>query len=98
MKKKVLILGGGLSKEKEISFKSARAVFKSIKKKYNVEIFDPSKDIFNKILSFKPDVVFNALHGRFGEDGFIQTILENLKVKYTHSGVLASMKAMDKEF
>ena len=97
MKKKVLILGGGLSKEREISLKSARAVFKSIKKKYNVEIFDPSKDIFHKILSFKPDVVFNALHGRFGEDGFIQTILESLKVKYTHSGVLASMKAMDKE-
>ena len=47
--------------------------------------------------SFKPDVVFNALHGRFGEDGYIQTILETLKVKYTHSGVLASYIAMDKE-
>ena len=84
MKKKVLVLGGGLSKEREISFKSARAVFKSIKKKYNVEIFDPSKDIVHKILSFKPDVVFNALHGRFGEDGFIQAILENLEIGRAH--------------
>ena len=53
---------------------------------------------FNKkIKSFKPNIVFNALHGQFGEDGYIQTVLESQKVKYTHSGVLASSIAMDKE-
>ena len=49
------------------------------------------------ILRFKPNIIFNALHGQFGEDGYIQTILENFKVPYTHSGVIASAKAMNKE-
>ena len=53
--------------------------------------------MINKIKKFKPDVVFNALHGQFGEDGYIQTILESQKVKYTHSGVMASFIAMNKE-
>ncbi len=52
--------------------------------------------MLKKIKQFKPDVIFNALHGRFGEDGYIQTVLETIKVKYTHSGVLASFIAMDK--
>ena len=51
----------------------------------------------NTIEYFNPDVIFNALHGRFGEDGYIQTILETLNIKYTHSGVISSMSAMDKE-
>ena len=50
-----------------------------------------------KVESFKPDVIFNALHGRFGEDGYMQSVLETLGIKYTHSGVKSSMMAMDKE-
>ena len=97
MKKKVIILGGGYSKERSISLKSAKAVIKSIKNRYNVKLADPCNNFFKIIESFKPDVIFNALHGRFGEDGYIQSILETLRVKYTHSGVKSSMLAMDKE-
>ena len=98
MKKKILILGGGISKEREISLDTAKSVFYALKKKnYKVIICEPNKNLIKKINSFKPDVVFNALHGQFGEDGYIQAILESQKVKYTHSGVLASSIAMDKE-
>jgi len=98
MKKKVLILGGGISKERLISLETARAVYKAlIKKNYKVIICEPDGNLTNKIKSFKPNIVFNALHGQFGEDGYIQTVLEFQKVKYTHSGVLASSVAMDKE-
>ena len=96
--KKILILGGGYSKERDISLITAKSVFKALKKKnYKTIICEPDGKLIKKIKSFKPDVVFNALHGRFGEDGYIQTILESAKVKYTHSGVLASYIAMDKE-
>ena len=98
MKTKVLILGGGISKERLISLETARAVYKAlIKKNYKVIICEPDGNLTNKIKSFKPNIVFNALHGQFGEDGYIQTVLESQKVKYTHSGVLASSIAMDKE-
>jgi len=98
MKKKVLILGGGISKERKISLVTAKEVYKELKKKkYNVIISEPDKNLLNKIKKFKPNVVFNALHGQFGEDGYIQSILELSKIKYTHSGVLASAIAMDKE-
>ena len=97
MKKKILILAGGYSKEKEISLKTAKAVFKQIKNNYNCKILDPKNGFIKQIRKFKPNVVFNALHGRFGEDGYIQLILENEKIKYTHSGVLSSFMAMDKE-
>jgi len=98
MIKKILILGGGISKERLISIQTAKAVLNSLKKKnYKAIICEPDGNLTNIIKKFKPDVVFNALHGRFGEDGYIQTILENQKVKYTHSGVLASSIAMDKE-
>ena len=98
MKKKVLILGGGISKERLISLITAKAVYKElIKKNYKVIICEPDGNLTNKIKSFKPNIVFNALHGQFGEDGYIQTVLESQKVKYTHSGVLASSIAMDKE-
>ena len=97
MKKKVLILGGGISKERLISLETARAVYKAlIKKNYKVIICEPDGNLTNKIKSFKPNIVYNALHGQFGEDGYIQTVLESQKVKYTHSGVLASSIAMDK--
>ena len=98
MKKKILILGGGISKERLISLETAKSVFKELKKKnYTVIICEPDGNLINKIKKFKPDVVFNALHGQFGEDGYIQTILESQKVKYTHSGVMASFIAMNKE-
>ena len=97
MKKKILILAGGFSREREISLKTAKGVFNQIKKKYNVKIFEPSGDLIKNLRSFKPDVVFNALHGRYGEDGYVQTILESEKIKYTHSGVLSSSIAIDKE-
>ena len=96
--KKILILGGGFSKERAISLDTANSVLKALRKKnYKAIICEPNGKLIKKIKSFKPDVVFNALHGRFGEDGYIQTILETLKIKYTHSGVLASYIAMDKE-
>ena len=97
MRKKILILAGGYSREREISLKTAKGVFNSLKKKYKVIVCEPSGDLIKKLRSFKPDVVFNALHGRYGEDGYIQAILESEKIKYTHSGVLSSSIAIDKE-
>ena len=97
MKKRILILGGGISGERSISLKTAKAVKNSIKKKYNCRIVEPDENLTKNIEKFSPHVVFNALHGRFGEDGFIQTYLESKGIKYTHSGVLSSMMAMDKE-
>ena len=96
--KKILILGGGFSKERAISLDTAKSVLKALKKKnYRAIICEPDGNLIKKIKSFRPNVVFNALHGRFGEDGYVQTILETAKVKYTHSGVMASYIAMDKE-
>ena len=97
MKKRILILGGGISGERFISLKTAKAVKNCIKKKYNCKIVEPDENLTKNIDKFSPHVVFNALHGRFGEDGFIQTYLESKGLKYTHSGVLSSMMAMDKE-
>ena len=97
MKKRILILGGGISGERSISLKTAKAVKNCIKKKYNCRIVEPDENLTKNIDKFTPHVVFNALHGRFGEDGFIQTYLESQSLKYTHSGVLSSMMAMDKE-
>ncbi len=97
MKKRILILGGGISGERPISLKTAKAVKNCIKKKYNCKIVEPDENLTKNIDRFSPHVVFNALHGRFGEDGFIQTYLESKGVRYTHSGVLSSMMAMDKE-
>ena len=96
MKKKILILAGGYSKERSISIKTGNEVYKSLKKKYNVKLLDPTNNFIKKLKKIKPDVVFNALHGRYGEDGFVQAILENEKIKYTHSGVLSSSIAIDK--
>ncbi len=97
MKKKILILGGGYSKERLISIRSAKAIIKSINNIYKIKFCDPCHNLLKTIKNFKPDVIFNALHGRFGEDGFIQSIFETLDIKYTHSGVISSMFAMDKE-
>ena len=97
-KKKILILCGGISKERLISLDTGKQVAKELKKnKYNVSIFEPNNNLLKNIKTYKPDVIFNALHGQFGEDGYIQTILEAQRVPYTHSGVIASSIAMDKE-
>ncbi len=96
MKKKILILAGGYSKERDISFKTAKAVHKQIKNKYNCKILDPKGDFIKKIKQFRPQIIFNALHGRYGEDGYVQLILENEKIKYTHSGIMASSICINK--
>jgi len=98
LKKKVLILSGGISKERLISLDTGRQVAKELKKNgYKIKISEPDKNLEKTIKIFKPGVIFNALHGQFGEDGYIQTVLERYKIPYTHSGVLASSIAMDKE-
>ena len=96
MKKKILILYGGISKEREISIETGKQVANELKKKYSVKLCEP-KNMKRLIESFKPNIIFNALHGQFGEDGYIQTILETFKIPYTHSGPIPSMIAMDKE-
>ena len=98
MIKKILILSGGVSKERLISLDTGFQVAKELKKNnYIVKIAEPNNNLSKNIKSFKPDVIFNALHGQFGEDGYIQSILERFKIPYTHSGVVASSIAMDKE-
>tara|TARA_B110001452_G_scaffold102262_2_gene84854 strand:+ start:248 stop:1162 length:915 start_codon:yes stop_codon:yes gene_type:complete len=98
MKKKILVLCGGISKERLISLDTGKEVAKELKKnRYKVITCEPDTNLLKKIKSYKPKVVFNALHGQFGEDGYIQTILESQKIPYTHSGVIASSIAMDKE-
>ena len=96
---KILILAGGYSKERKISLKTAKSVFSELvkEKKFKINVEDPNGEFVKKLRKFKPDIVLNLLHGRYGEDGYIQTILENEKVKYTHSGVLSSSIAIDKE-
>ena len=97
MKKKILIISGGVSKERSISLDTGLQVANELKKNgYKVKISEPNNDLKKNISQFKPAVVFNALHGQFGEDGYIQTILESTKVPYTHSGVISSAIAMDK--
>ena len=97
MKKKILIVSGGISKERLISLDTGKQVAKELKKNnYSVKISEPNFELTKTISSFKPNIIFNALHGQFGEDGYIQTILESEKIPYTHSGVISSAIAMDK--
>jgi len=97
--KKILTLAGGYSNEREISLVTAKSVIKELKKdrKYNILLIEPDGNFVKKLRKFKPDLVLNLLHGRYGEDGYIQTILESERIKYTHSGVLSSSLAIDKE-
>ena len=95
--KKILIISGGISKERAISLDTGKQVAKELKKNnYFVKITEPNFQLFDVIKKFKPHKIFNALHGQFGEDGYIQTILESFKIPYTHSGVISSSIAMDK--
>ena len=98
-KKKILVVCGGTSSEREISLKSGKACSNVIKKlNYKVLNFDPAKEDFKKIKKYNADVIFNALHGRDGEDGVAQSYFEFFKIPYTHSGILSSMNSMDKIF
>ena len=96
---KILILAGGYSNEREISLITATSVIRELRKsnKYKLLTIEPDGNFVKKLRKFKPKLVLNLLHGRYGEDGYIQSILESERVKYTHSGVLASSLAIDKE-
>ena len=97
--KKVFILAGGYSKEREISLDTAKSVYSELikDKNFKIKIQEPNGKFIKNLRSYKPDIVLNLLHGRYGEDGYIQAILETEKFNYTHSGVLSSSLAMDKE-
>ena len=98
MKNLIVVLMGGISGERKISFLTAKSCSKALMRKgYKVINLDAKKLFVNKLKKLKPKAVFNALHGKYGEDGFIQTILESLKIPYTHSGVQSSSLAMDKD-
>ncbi len=97
MSRHVAVLLGGMSAEREVSLSSGKAVTRALEDLgYKVTIIDAKSDTLAQLLDVKPDVVFNALHGRWGEDGCVQGLLELLRIPYTHSGVLASALAMDK--
>ncbi|MGA8172249.1 MAG: D-alanine--D-alanine ligase [Methylocystis sp.] len=96
--KHVAVLMGGLSAERPISLRSGEACATALEKEgFSVTRVDVGPDVAEALWRLKPDVAFNALHGRYGEDGAIQGLLEMLRIPYTHSGVLASAAAMHKE-
>ncbi len=94
---KVVVLMGGPSAEREVSLSSGRECAQALRQAgYEVIELDAGRDLPARLAEIAPDVVFNALHGRWGEDGCVQGLLEWLGIPYTHSGVLASALAMDK--
>src|ERR1700684_2201808 len=98
LQKHIAVLLGGWSSEREVSLVSGAACAKALRAVgYKVTEIDVKPDIAEVLAKTKPDAVFNALHGRWGEDGCIQGLLELMKIPYTHSGVLASALAMHKE-
>lgn len=95
---KVVVLMGGPSAEREVSLSSGRECAAALRGEgFRVEELDAGADLPARLADLNPDVVFNALHGRWGEDGCVQGLLEWMRIPYTHSGVLASAVAMDKE-
>lgn len=93
----VAMLMGGWSNEREVSLSSGKACTRGLEEAgFKVTQVDVQPDIIEQLRDLKPDVAFNALHGKWGEDGHIQAILETMKIPYTHSGLLASALAMDK--
>lgn len=95
--KKVGVLLGGMSSEREISLRSGKAIAEGLRKKgYDVVEIDVDSNLHEKLRKEKIEVAFIALHGKYGEDGAIQGLLEIMKIPYTGSGVLASSVAMDK--
>ena len=96
-KEKITVLMGGMSAEREVSLDSGKACAKALNELgFDVTSLDAKDDFIEKLIKNRPDKVFNALHGKFGEDGSIQGLLEHLKIPYTHSGILSSAIAMDK--
>jgi D-alanine-D-alanine ligase len=96
--KRIAVLLGGRSPEREVSLVSGRACAKALREEgFEVQEFDAGKDLGERLHAYKPDAAFNALHGRWGEDGCVQGMLELMEIPYTHSGVLASALAMHKE-
>ena len=95
--KKVLVILGGNSEERKVSLDSGRACIKALKKiGYKTTSFDPKQKSYNLIDKNKTDIIFNALHGKDGEDGVAQSYFEYLRIPYTHSGVISSYNAMNK--
>lgn len=98
MRKHVAVLLGGLSAEREVSLRSGTACAKALEEQgFKVTSIDVDRTLGQRLAELRPDVCFNALHGRFGEDGIVQGILEMLAIPYTHSGVLSSALAMQKD-
>ncbi len=95
--KHVAVLMGGWNSEREVSLRSGEAVFEALNKLgYKATKIDFSRKIFEQLQEVKPDLVFNALHGHYGEDGRVQGVLDILQIPYTHSGIIASAICMDK--
>ena len=95
--KRVVVVLGGTSGERTVSLNSGKACIKALKRKnYYVSKFDPKYKNFNQINKLKTDVIFNALHGKNGEDGVAQSYFEYMGIPYTHSGVISSYNAMNK--
>lgn len=96
---RVAVLKGGMSAEREVSLVSGQECARALRHAGYTEVIevDCGPDLPAQLLEIRPDVVFNALHGRWGEDGCVQGILEWMRIPYTHSGVLASSLAMDKQ-
>jgi len=96
--RKIAVLAGGRSAEREVSLSSGRGVVKALREEgFDAHPLDPGDNPGQQLFEARPDAVFNALHGRFGEDGTMQGLLELMRIPYTHSGVLASALAMHKE-
>ncbi|MGI9420664.1 MAG: D-alanine--D-alanine ligase [Geminicoccaceae bacterium] len=97
MSRHVAVLMGGLSAEREVSLMGGRSAVKALEERgYRITAIDADRELCRKLAEAKPDVVYNALHGPYGEDGTVQGMLEILGIPYSHSGVLASALAMDK--
>ena len=95
---RIAVLKGGWSPEREVSLNSGAACANALRSKgFDVVEVDASRDLAQRLAEIKPDAVFNALHGEWGEDGCVQGLLEVMGLPYTHSGVLASSLAMDKQ-
>ncbi len=95
--KHIAILMGGWNSEREVSLRSGEAAYNAlIELGYKATKIDFGRDIISKLNEVKPDIIFNALHGRYGEDGRVQGLLDILNIPYTHSGIIASAISMDK--
>ncbi|WP_421787545.1 D-alanine--D-alanine ligase [Hyphobacterium sp.] len=98
MTKRIAVLLGGMSAERQVSLVSGKACADALRRKgWDVVEIDPTRELAKQLADAAPDVVFNGLHGEWGEDGKVQGILEHYGAPYTHSGVLASALAMDKQ-